>query len=45
MGDTRALNPVEKNSERIDIKLREITKTLNWKGIKFPVNLSNINKF
>ena len=26
---TRALNPVEKNSERIDIKLRETSKTLN----------------
>ena len=27
---TRALNPVEKNSERIDRKLRETSKTLNW---------------
>ena len=42
---TRALNPVEKNSERIDIKLRETSKTLNWKGLKFPINLSDINKF
>ena len=42
---TRALNPVEKNSERIDRKLRETSKTLNWEGMKFPVNLSDINKF
>ena len=42
---TRALNPVEKNSERIDRKLRETSKTLNWEGQKFPVNFSDINKF
>ena len=42
---TRALNPVEKNSERIDIKLRETSKNLNWEGLKFPVNFSDINKF
>ena len=42
---TRALNPVEKNSERIDRNLRETSETLNWKGIKFPVNLSDINNF
>ena len=40
-----ALNPVEKNSERIDKKLRETSKDLNWEGLKFPVNLSDINKF
>ena len=34
---TRALNPVEKNSERIYTKLRETSKTLNWEGLKFPV--------
>ena len=42
---TRASNPVEINSERIDIKLRETSKTLNWEVLKFPVNLSDINKF
>ena len=42
---TRALNPVEKNSERIDIKLRENSEVLNWEGLKFPVNLNDINKF
>ena len=40
---TRALNPVEKNSERIDKKLREKSEVLNWDGLKFPVNLSDIN--
>ena len=39
---TRALNPVEKNFERIDIILRETSKTLNWEGQKFPVNLGDI---
>ena len=42
---TRALNPVEKNSERSDKNLRETSKTLNWEGLNFPVNLSDINKF
>ena len=42
---TRALNPVEKNSERIDRKLRETSKTINWERLKFPGNLSDINKF
>ena len=37
---TRALNPVEKNSERIDKKLRETSKVLNW-GLKFSVNVFN----
>ena len=35
---TRALNPVEKNFERIDKELRETSKDLNWEGLKFPVN-------
>ena len=41
----RALNPVEKNSERIEKKLREKSEVLNWDCLKFPVNLSDINKF
>ena len=41
----RALNPVEKNSERIDIKLRETSEILNWEGLKFPVNFFDINIF
>ena len=42
---TRALNPVLKNSERIDRKFREILKALNGEGLKFPVNLRDIFKF
>ena len=42
---TRALNPVEKNSESIDKKLRKKSEVLNWDGLKFPVNLSDFNKF
>ena len=36
---------VKKHSERIDQTLRETSKVLNWEGQKFPVNLSDINKF
>ena len=42
---TRALNLVEKNSGRIDKKLREKSEVLNWDDLKFPVNLSDISKF
>ena len=42
---TRALNRIEKNSELIDIKLREKSEVLNWEGLKFPVHFSDINKF
>ena len=42
---TRALNPLENHPERIDRKLRETSKVLNLEGLKFPVNLSDINKF
>ena len=42
---TRAINPVEKNSERIDIKLREKSEVLNCECQTFPVNLNDINKF
>ena len=45
MDITRALNPVEERSERIDEILRETSKVFNWEGLKFPVNLSDINKF
>ena len=41
----RALNPVRKNSQRIDTKLRKKSEVLNWEGLKFPVNLMDINKF
>ena len=42
---TRALNPVQEHSERIDKILRETSKVLNWEGLKFSVNLNDINKF
>ena len=35
----RALNPVKKNSERITKELIEQAKSLNWNGLKFPVDL------
>ena len=31
----RALNPVEKHSERIDKNLRETSKVFNWEGLEF----------
>ena len=42
---TRALNPAEKHSERIDIKLREKSEVLNSDCLKFPIILRDINKF
>ena len=45
---TRALNPVEpveEHAEGIDKILRGPSKGLNWERLKFPVNLSDINKF
>ena len=45
MGDHTSIKSSRKNCERIDRKLRETSKTLNWKRLKFPVNLSDINKF
>ena len=45
MGDHKSIKCSRKKAERIDIKLRETSKTLNWEGVKFPVNLSDINKF
>lgn len=42
---TRALNPVQKNDERIDKKLRVQSEKINWEGIKFPVELKDIKTF
>ena len=36
---TRALNPVDKNAERITKELIEQSKELNWRGLAFPVEL------
>ena len=41
----RALNLKEKNSERIDKKLKEKENTLNMEGIEYPVSLKDIDKF
>ena len=41
----RALNPCEKNPQRIDKKLKEKENTLNMDGIEYPVSLKDINKF
>ena len=38
----RALNPVEKNSERITNELKEQSERLDWSGLKFPVKLDHI---
>ena len=37
---TRALNPVDKNAERISEELREQAEKLNWDGIEFPIPCS-----
>ena len=43
---TRALNPVNRNAERIDKNLRkQAEKQLKWDGIEFPVSLKDIGKF
>ena len=42
---TRALNPVDKNAERITRLLREQSQILRWGGMKFPVKLRDIDKF
>ncbi len=39
---TRALNPVDRNSERITKELREQAKKYEWEGITFPTKVKNI---
>ena len=41
----RALNPREKDPQRIDKKLKEKENTLNMDGIEYPVSLKDIDKF
>ena len=41
----RALNPVDKNPNRITKELIEQAKRLNWSGLKFPVDLKQIKIF
>ena len=45
MGYYTSIKSSRKNSERIYKKLREKSEVLNWDGLKFPVNLSDINNF
>ena len=42
---TRALHPVEKNSERITKILKYQSERLDWSGLKFPVKLNQIAIF
>ena len=42
---TRALNPTSCHAERIDKKLKEKAKELNWDGISFPTPLKDIDTF
>ena len=41
----RVLNPKDKNAERIDKDLKSKENTLNMKGIAYPVDLKDINRF
>ena len=41
----RALNPVERNPKRITKILQLQAEKLNWKAFKFPMELSQINRF
>ena len=41
----RALNPKDKNAERIDNDLKNKVNTLNMEGIQYPVSLRGIDRF
>ena len=41
----RALNPKDKNAERIDNDLKSKQNTINMKGIKYPVDMRGIDRF
>ena len=41
----RALNPKNKNAERIDKDLKSKEDTLNMQGIRYPVNFRDIDRF
>ena len=42
---TRALNPVERDAERITKILKTQAEKYNWDGIEFPMKLKDIHKF
>ena len=41
----RALNPINKNAERIDGDLKSKENTVNMEGINYPVDLKSIKRF
>ena len=41
----RALNAKDRNSERVDKKLREKENTLDMKEVEYPVSLKDLDKF
>ena len=41
----RALNPKDKNAERVDKDLKSKEDTLNMKGMRYPVNFRDIDRF
>ena len=41
----RALNPVDQNSNRLTKELVKQSKSFNWEGLKFPVDLKQIKIF
>ena len=41
----RALNPKDKNAERIDKDLKSKENTLNMEGITYPVDFKGVNRF
>ena len=41
----RALNPKDKNTERIDEELKSKQDTLNMQGIRYPVSFRDIDRF
>ena len=42
---TRALNPVDRDSERVTKKLRKQSEQYNWEGVDFPITLKDIKTF
>src|SRR6266496_3160721 len=42
---TRALNPVDKDQEKVNENLKIQAEQLDWKGVKFPVDLCDIDRF
>ena len=41
----KALNPRDRDQEKVDAELKEKENTFNKKGIEYPVSLKDLNKF